>query len=35
MATASTPFAADNERLAPAGESEKLSAKAGIIGCTQ
>ena len=35
MATAMTPVAADSERLAAAGDSEKARAKVGIKGCTQ
>src|SRR5579863_1907402 len=35
MATASTPVAADSDKLAEAGEIENARAKVGIIGCTQ
>ena len=35
IATANTPVAADNERLAAAGEIEKARAKPGIMGWTQ
>ncbi len=35
IATAKTPVAADNERLAAAGEIENARAKPGIIGWTQ
>ena len=35
MATASTPVAAEIDRLAEAGDSEKVRAKAGSTGWTQ
>ena len=35
IATASTPVAADRDRLAAAGEIEKARAKSGISGWTQ
>ena len=35
IATPNSPVAADNERLAAAGEIEKARAKPGIIGRTQ
>ena len=35
MATASTPVAAESDRLAAAGDSENALANAGIIGWTQ
>ncbi len=35
MASASTPVAADSERLAAAGETEKVRAKVGSSGWTQ
>ncbi len=35
MATASTPVVAESDRLAAAGDSENVCARAGMIGWTE